>query len=150
LTQERRFPELSSRHRSGIGTTLNLLDETLCEFEQWGQGRELQSVLYCEKNTLSQDKRRELLKEVAAIRSVIRELRDELGLEGNTKCAASAIWSQCSSLWVSLAEIESSRLKRYGETPPEFSGYYDPKVGQMVDHVKNILKLIKQERAYTD
>jgi hypothetical protein len=39
--QDELFIELGWKHRNGIATTLALVDEALCEFEQWGLGREI-------------------------------------------------------------------------------------------------------------
>ena len=136
--KKKRVPQLGENHRRGIATTLTLLDEALCEFEQWAGGRELRSVLYEERNALSPEQRAKILAEVAQMRERLRKLRDALGLEGSVRDAATAIWGQCSGLWEHLVELEAKHLRRYGELPPGLARYLDPQVAALLLHLRQI------------
>ncbi len=137
------FDSLSENYKRRIGTTLTLLDKTICEFEQLAMGRETHSVLYSEENRLSVAQRETILDEVAALRDELRQLKAELELHANVQSTADIIWSKCSGLWASLAEIDAKRLKEYGEAPAGFPGYWDPKLAQLGDHVKAILEIFR-------
>jgi hypothetical protein len=139
--------ELSEGQRRTIATTLTILDEALCEFELWAKGREVHSVLYSETNSLSQEKRRAVRYEIAVVRDLLRELRENLRLKGKVQSAADAVWSRCTALWVDLVDLESRHLKRYGKPPPEFAAYFDPKVAQLIGHLENIRNVIKKSEA---
>lgn len=141
--QERPFPELTQRHRRGIASTLAILDEALCEFEKWAMGRQSRSVLYSETNSLTHAQRERLTHQISGLRATMMELCDRLDLEGKVKDATTDIWSRCSTLWVSLVELESRFLKRYGGVPPDFAEYFDPKVGQLINAIQDILKMFK-------
>lgn len=140
---EKPSPELSQRHRRGIASTLAILDEALCEFEEWAMGREIRSVLYSETNSLTSEQRERLIHLLTGLRATLAELCDRLGLEGKVNDAVTAIWSRCSTLWVSLVELESPYLKRYGEIPADFAEYFDPKIAQLVEGLQGILKMLK-------
>jgi hypothetical protein len=82
--------ELSEGQRRTIATTLTILDEALCEFELWAKGREVHSVLYSETNSLSQEKRRAVRYEIAVVRDLLRELRENLRLDGKVQSEAAS------------------------------------------------------------
>jgi hypothetical protein len=138
------FTELSWRHKNGIAATLVLLDEALCEFERWAQGREVKSVFYSETNELLPDQRETILIQVAKIRERLQELKDRLKLEGKSRSVASSIWSQCSVLWVNLIEVTSEHLKRYGESPAGLAEYLDPRVAELIGLTNEILRIVKK------
>jgi len=137
-----RSVELGENHRRGISTTLTFLDEALCEFEQWAKGREVSSVLYEERNTLSLNQRRKLLAEIAEMRDLLRELRDALELEGATQHAALTVWGRCSSLREHLVELTGSHLRRYGEPTPGLTDYLDPKVEELLRRLDRVSSLV--------
>jgi hypothetical protein len=136
------LPDLSEAHRSKIRITLTLLDEALVKFEAWGQGREVRSILYHEKNTLDPERRAGLLADIACIRGVIRELRDDLHLEANPENIVRTISAHCSILWVDVLEMTGKYLRGFGEPPPELIAYLDPRaqrILQSLDHLRALL-----------
>jgi hypothetical protein len=147
LMRKELFFELSGGQRRTIATTPTILDEALCEFELWAKGREVRSVLYSETNSLSQEKRRAVRCEIAVVRDLLRELRENLRLDGKVQSAEDTVWSRCAVLQVDLIELESRHLKRYGKPPPEFTVYFDPKVAQLIGHLENIRNVIKKSGA---
>jgi len=134
------FTRLSDSHKRGIEVTLAVLDEALCEFEDWAGGRERHSVFYSESNNLSPEQRQAIRAEVARMRDLLRELRD-LGLAGRTENAANLIWGKCSVLWVNLQELESKSLTRYGAVPPGLAEILDPKIERLIDHLRHIFNI---------
>jgi hypothetical protein len=136
------FPNLSEAHRSKIRITLTLLDEALVNFEAWAQGREVRSVLYREDNNLDPARRSGLLADIAAIRRLIQELRDDLQLEASSQDIAKTIRSHCYLLWVDVLELTGKYLRGFGEPPPELVNYLDPRADrllQYLDHIKALL-----------
>lgn len=78
---------MSGNHRRGITVALRMLDEMLCTFEAWARGRRVRSVLYEERNDLSEAQRRRLLAEVAAVRETLREVKARCFTPGGTSGA---------------------------------------------------------------
>jgi hypothetical protein len=144
MEQESAFPDLSDTHRRGIGATLKVLDEVLCGFEQWVEGREVHSVLYSERNSLSVEQRKKIRSEIAGIREMLLELRSTLRLEGTVEDVTNIIRGECALLWSNLVELESTRLRRYGPPPPGLGGYLDPKVAKLIAHVNRILETVNK------
>lgn len=136
------IPNLSEAHRSRIRITLTLLDEALVKFEEWAQGREVRSLLYREENTLHREERAALLTDIAGIRRIIKELRDDLHLETCCLDIAKNIRGHCYILWVDILEMTGEYLRGFGEPPPELVDYLDPKAHQILqylDHIKRLL-----------
>lgn len=139
------FKNMRGSYRRAIETTLTFLDETICQFEEWARGREVRSVLHAETNGLSPAQRRKIIAEVASIKAVLRELKEVFGLEGREETAAKSIWSNCSGLWATLAEMESKRMRGYGDAPEGFPQYWDPKLDAIQRHLAGILSALKEE-----
>lgn len=136
------IPNLSEAHHSRIRITLTLLDEALVKFEEWARGREVRSVLYRETNNLDPDRRAGLLADIAAIRGIMQELRDDLHLEAGSQDIAKAMLGHCYILWVDVLEMTGKYLRGFGEPPPELVNYLDPKahrILQYLDHLKALL-----------
>ncbi len=129
---------IGDNHRRGIVTSLALLDRMLCEVEEYAYGRELHSVLYVERNALSEDQKTELLSEISHMREVLQELKDGFGLETETEDVSRKIWGACESFWEVLVETTSRYLKRYGEPSPQLSEYLDPRVEALIQHLRNL------------
>ncbi len=138
--------QLREAFKRGIETTLAVLDEDLCKIEQWAKGREYRSVLYTERNTLSEEQCKAILSEIAGMRELLRELRDDLGLEGRVRSAASDIWGKCAILAVDLEELKGRYLSRYGTPPAELVEYLDPRVIRLIASVNHIFRLVEKSR----
>ena len=136
------FPDLSESHRSRIRITLTIIDEAVCKFAEWAQGREVRSLLYTEENTLSSEERSGILADIAGMRRIMLELRDNLQLEVRPQDVAKSIRGQCYILWVDVLEMTGKYLRGFGEPSPEFVDYLDPKANQILeylDHIKRVL-----------
>jgi hypothetical protein len=138
------FPDLRDTHRRGIGATLKVLDEVLCGFDQWVEGREVHSVLYTVRNGLSAEERETMRSEISAMRETLAELRSTLCLEGTIEDVRTIIRGECAILWSSLVELESKCLGRYGPPPPDLGEYLDPKVAKLIAHVDRIVETVKR------
>jgi hypothetical protein len=137
------IPNLSEGHSSRIRITLTLLDEALVKFEEWARGREVRSILYREKNNLDPERRAGLLADIAGIRRVMKDLRDDLHLQAGSQDIAKTIRGHCYILWVDVLEMTGKYLRGFGEPPPELVDYLDPKAYQILqylDHIKALLK----------
>ncbi len=115
-------------HERAISASLTLLDEMLCEFEEYAQGRERHGALYHERNSLSEKQRRGIQSEVAAMRKTIRELKEALGLTDTRDEVAQRIWGRASAFWEVLVETQSRYLRRYGEVAPDLKECLDPRI----------------------
>lgn len=143
-TDNKWLSALCGNHRRRIRVTLSHLDEVLCQFERWAQGREFHSVLYLERNALTAEQKAEILTAVSGFRKALTELRDVLGLSQKVEDVTSRIWSHCSSLWGNLVELESEHLRRYGDLPAGFPEYMDPKIETLIQYLNRILEVIKK------
>ncbi len=83
---------LGDNHRRGISTTFRLLDKLLCEIEEYARGREVRSIFYREKNTLSADQKKGLLAEIKQMRDLMQEVKGGLGLDAEVENVAARIW----------------------------------------------------------
>lgn len=138
--------QLGESFKRGIEITLVALDEALCDFEQWAQGREQRSVFYSERNALSPTERNTILSEVAGMREMLREIKDDLGLEGRVRDGANDIWGKCAILAVNLEELKGKHLAGYGEPPPELVKYLDPRMERLIASLNHIFRLTEKSK----
>jgi hypothetical protein len=134
---------ITENHKRGIKWPLYLLDKTLCDFEQYAQGRQKRSVLYHQLNTLSDKQRKQLLSEIEVVKKLLSEIKDKLGLEIEEENIARDITGRCASLWVILTETTSKYLKQYGDVPPELSDFLDPIIEQIISHLQHVNEISK-------
>ena len=113
------WPPLNKRHQRPLASRLTVLDEAICDFERWAQGRGVESVLFAERNDLTEEQTQLLRGEIAEMREILSELRDALHLEPSVRQAKQDIASRCSLLWEMLIELQPKYLRRYGEWPAE-------------------------------
>lgn len=139
--QEGSIPNLSEAHRSRIRITLTLLDEDLVKFEEYAQGREVRSVLYCEKNTLDSGWRNGLLADIAAIRGIMQELRDDLRLKASSQEIAKTMQAHCYILWVDVLEMTGKYLRSFGDPLPQLVNYLDPKAHRILEYLDHLKAL---------
>ena len=80
--------------------------------------------------------------DIACIRSIMREVRDDLHLEASSQDIAKTIRGHCYVLWVDVLEMTGKYLRGFGEPPPELVDYLDPKAHRIlhyIDHIKTLL-----------
>lgn len=134
-------------HRRTLSTTLGLLDEMLCDFEQWAGGREIRSVLYREENTISGSQARAMQAEISAMRDILRALRDELQLDERVRNAKVDVWSRCSWFWENLAELDARHLRAYGEPSEEMVACLEPRRKELIDRLQRITDAVRGTKA---
>jgi len=134
---------VNENQRRSIASTLAILDETLCLFEEYISGREVCSVMYEERNRLAEAQKRCLAGEISRIRSVIAGIKEDLGLRPAREDAARKIWAHSTGSWEMVAELESKRLRAYGAVPPALASYLDPKVEQILRRLQEISRIAR-------
>jgi hypothetical protein len=135
---------MSGNHLRGISATLSLLDENLCEFEEWAKGHAVRSVLYELRNTLSAVQRQEIAERVAKMQRLLKEVHNTLNLEGTVRSVDRMIVASCTIQWSSLVELKSNRLRRYGEVPPSLGEYLDPILEELNEDLRAISNTVLQ------
>jgi len=118
------------------------LDKRLCEFDEWAKGKEVRSVLYEVRNSLSSEQGGAISALVREMQSIIAEISGTLHLEGTVRSVDKIFSGSCAVLWVSLAELESRHLRRYGALPPGLAEYLDPKAALLTEKLRNISSIV--------
>ena len=136
--------EVGLNHKRIITITLAMLDEFLCECDLWARGRQVQSVLYRESNSLTAEQRERLAQSVESLRAELTEVRETLGLETKAQEASDSIRAACYLLWESLVEIQGKYLRGYGEPPAKLVSYLDPKSMDMIALIQDIIETVRR------
>lgn len=134
--------ELSENHRRSISITLQLVDQALCEWDDWTSGRLQSGVMYRQMDTLSAIQKQQLKDKIANVRQLIVRLRDDLDLEPKNVATARAIGGHASVLWEMLTELNSRGLGGYGRVPEELGRYLDPLGEKLTEQMNAIIALL--------
>ena len=130
--------EINENQRRSIASSLALLDEALCLFEEYGRGREVHSVCFEERNRLTAKQRKRLLGEIAKLRDEMRQIKEDLGLPCRVEDVGKMIWGHSAGFWEMLAELESKRLRAYGEVSADLAEYLDPRAESLLERVQGL------------
>jgi hypothetical protein len=84
-----------------------------------------------------------LLEEVEAIREVLRDLRDTLGLKRSVRQARHDIATRCSMLWEMLIELEPKYLQRYGRWPEAVLELLQARVSELQGRLEAIGQIVR-------
>jgi hypothetical protein len=103
--------ELGENHRRSISITLQLVDQALCEWDDWASGRLRSGVMYRQVDTLSPTQKRALQDKIGKVRQLMVRLRDDLGLEPKNVPTSQFITGHASLLWEMLTELNSRSLQ---------------------------------------
>jgi hypothetical protein len=146
----KRHMPLSENHERAVATTLTILDERLCEFEEIAGGRQLRSILHQEVNDFSRAQRAEMMREIVLARQAVRELSHALRLRPRVESLSRRVRGASSSLWESLLDTQSKRLRGYGEVPSALADYLDPRIDQLVAQVEHIAEIAGRNEGALD
>lgn len=135
--------EINEYQHRGLSVGLARLDEILCEIAQWAEGREIRSVLYHEFNPLESSERSQLLSRIDHIKAIIREVSLTLELTPHIIEVNRRIQSHCSILWEGICELESRRLRRYGEVSSGLALYLDPQIEELIQQVNQLSHIVR-------
>jgi hypothetical protein len=136
--------ELSENHRRSVSITLQLVDQALCEWDDWANGRLRSGVMYRQLDTLSAVQKRALQNKVAELRHLLLRLRNDLGLEAKDVATSQFIIGHASILWEMVTELNGRALQAYGEVPEELGRYLDPIGERMSREINSIAGLFSQ------
>ena len=142
-TMEQPGPEipLSESHRRAITIALRMLDQMLCEFEEYARGRERHSVFYQERNSLTDPQRRALQGQIEEMRKVMADIKSRLALENEADPVAKRIWAKSAAFWEVLVETTTKHLARYGKPAQELGEFLDPRLTLLIRHLEGITRL---------
>jgi hypothetical protein len=73
----------------------------------------------------------------------IKEIKEKLHLEKQEIKGSNIISSRCGAIWETLCDIESKKLKKYGQVDKNFSEYFDPIIKKLLDQNEKIFNILK-------
>lgn len=129
---------MDDNHRRTISTTLGLLDQMLCEFQELASAPAVKTPLYERMNQLTPKQQTAINAHIATMRQLLDQMRRDLQLDARREDVATTIWSRASAFCEYLMELEGKHLRAYGEVPPDLAAYLEPKARQLVDRLRRI------------
>jgi hypothetical protein len=136
--------KLSENHRRSISVSLQLLDQALCEWDDWSKGRVRKGVIYPQEDTFSSQEKNELQCRIANVRHLILRLRDDLQLDAKIVATSQSIVGQAAVLWEMLTGLNTQGLQGYGRVPEDLSRYLDPIGDKLAEEMNEVAKLFSQ------
>ena len=135
---------LNENHRRSLSVTLHLIDQSLCQWDEWARGRLRSNVMYSERDSFSAEQKTQLLGRIEAIRGIITRLRDDLQLEPKFVCTSEPMVAQAASLWEMSLDVNSQGLRGYGQVSPQLRSYLDPIVERLAGEMQAVVRIFSR------
>ena len=119
---------LPENYQRALNISFQLIEEMAVEIE----GKNNQSI--SESSSI-------IKKKLESIKENLRQIKRDLNLSQTEESASGVIKGNSAACWEILCDLESKRLKRYGECPPELAQYLDPRTSAMREAFKTIAEI---------
>lgn len=136
--------EVSENHRRSISITLQLLDQGLCEWDDWAKGRVRVGTTYRQSDTFSAKQKKIMQRKITNVRQLILRLRDDLKLEAKVVATSQSIVGPAAVLWEMLSDLNSQGLSGYGTVQEDLAHYLDPIGNKLAAEMNEISRLFSQ------
>jgi len=130
--------KITEAQKNSISSVLLILDETMDEIEELCMTQGKKGILYDVVNNLSEKEKGRVVEDINRIREVIREIARGINIKKKRYETKRLISSRIASLWEMIYEIESSRLKGYGDVSKSLKEYLDPAVDKIIHLLNDI------------
>jgi len=128
---------LTHNHRRSITSSLRVVENLIDEIEK--------ELLYPADGNLvkitvdiSEAEKERSLKTIIKTKQFIKQLAVKYGLSVQSSPISRFISAHKSSMWVILCDTTSSRLRGYGDFPPELSGEFDNDIDKLQELIHQI------------
>ena len=133
--------KLSRAYKNGLSSSLSIVEELLIEIEDLLNCENKNAVFIKWRNSLNASQKEGIKKEIGEIREQIEDIKTKLLLPSEILNNSVLISSRCGKMWEILCDLETRKLKRYGEIPKNLSDFLDPKIRKVVNSIEKILEI---------
>jgi len=130
--------KITEAQKNSISSVLLILDETMDEIEELCISKDKKGILYDVVNNLSEKEKGRVVEDINRIREIIREIAKGINIKKKRYETKRLISSRIASLWEMIYEIESNRLKGYGDVSKSLREYLDPEVDKIIHLLNDI------------
>jgi hypothetical protein len=130
--------KITEAQKNSISSVLLILDETMDEIEELCISKDKKGILYDVVNNLSENEKGRVVEDINRIREIIREIAKGINIKKKRYETKRLISSRIASLWEMIYEIESNRLKGYGDVSKSLKEYLDPEVDKIIHLLNDI------------
>ncbi|MCX8082010.1 MAG: hypothetical protein N3D17_01215 [bacterium] len=134
--------KITVAQKNSISSVLLILNEIVDDIENLCNTSDKKSILYDIVNNLSEKEKSRVVESTGKIKKVIEDIGKTLNIKKKRYEIKNLISSRVASLWEMVCEIESKRLKGYGEVSKSLKEYLDPKVftiTQLLEEIEEVL-----------
>jgi predicted nucleic acid-binding Zn-ribbon protein len=136
---------LNEFQRRRVSVTFAKMEKDLLDIESFISTEERPGILYKIENDIPKETRKLLLRKIASIRQGIKKISEQFSLEREAISLKRKLRGTLSLLGVDMEEIESVRLRGYGEVAEGLSEALDPQLKEIEDNISIMLKLLRGE-----
>ncbi|HOL21646.1 MAG TPA: hypothetical protein PLQ41_02165 [bacterium] len=140
--EEEKKIKITESQRNSISSVLLILNEVIDEIEDLCTTGDKKSILYEVVNNLNDREKSRVFEATGRIKESIQDIAKTLNIKKKRYEIKNLISSRIASLWEIVYEIESKRLKGYGEVSKTLKEYLDPevtKITQLLEGIEEIL-----------
>lgn len=117
---------MNPSQRRSVANTLRMFEESLRNADAWLDGGEVTGILYHQRLDLSADRRQAAQQRIKVALDQIAALVLEIDLEQEQEDMSGLIRADMSLSWANLLDLQSEKLRRFGEVDPKLKVVLDP------------------------
>lgn len=122
---------LNESQQRGLSIALRLVDQNMKKIEAILERPQEIGAMYEIQDDLSPAMRELLPGKVAAVRAILKGLKDRFSLSPEITMASREAFKSLPYLWQVLQESTAARLRRYGEVDPRLGPALDPELKKL-------------------
>jgi len=134
--------KITEAQKNSISSVLLILDETMDEIEKLCMDKDKKGILYNIVNNLDEKEKVKVIENINRIREIIKDIATSIDIKKKRFETKRLISSRIASLWEMICEIESNRLKGYGDVSKSLKEYLDPFVNKIIALLNDIEKVL--------
>ena len=135
---------LSNSHKRTLSSSFSIVEELLEEIREILENKKAKNLIFRRiKNALT-------LKKIDEVKNIINEMKKELeiiksdlNLITEKFLSTSLISSRSAKMWEILCDLETRKLKKYGEVPSNLPEYLDPRIKKLIALAEKITETTK-------
>lgn len=140
--EETKNIKVTVAQKNSISSVLLILNEVIDDIEGLCNTEDKKSILYDVVDNLSKKEKNMVFETTGKIKELIKNITETLDIKKKKYETKNLISSRVASLWEIVCEIESKRLKGYGDVSKSLKEYLDPRVAMITKLLEKIGEIL--------
>lgn len=135
-------PKSNPHLLAGIRVRLLVIEEALHRMELLLSTPPPETILEEQPNDTNETQQKEIAQKIEKVRRILRDLKKKFDFEVTSRPAKKRLMAEAARLWTVAGNLESKRLKGYGQIPPDVASAIQHPAEELQKIFKEIEKIL--------